>query len=443
MTLPSKQRRKKPAAVLDWRELAQGPALRGLAEVLATPPELAKERACQRITQFGVEPPTEGVAPTVGDTSDIPTVVASLTDCIQAPSAFDLPTIGDTPTVGATKSPHSETPTVGVSFASTSPESYWMNADGRQYESHRVRRVTIAQHSMTLGEERVYQALWHAKENDGVFWDGKKAKTFSLGYDRIAKLVRLNEKSVRTVIPKLIAKKILEVIASENSAARTGRTYRIFSYEEILERQRADTLLYVVRNGWAVEFVQPVVAPSVNHIVAPTVGVTPTDTVGVTPTDTVGVTPTDTVGVTPTPLYTLLVRESHAAPSSSSITEALSVYGSPDDDAVRHLITQCRKNAPDAEYDEIAYFIHDKGQVIRKGKISNPIAFLLVYVPKCFLGESLIEFRKKRQQAKEAEDARQRELGDWYQKELEKQQAALQDPNASEEEKRWARKFLE
>ena len=439
MTLPSKQRRKKPAAVLDWRELAQGPALRGLAEVLA--PDVIRERPGQQIPQ-SFAAPTVGAPLSVGETGYPPSVGASVSDSLNAQTVSNPPSEEDTPTVGVTTSSVGDATSVGVSRALTAPESFWMNADGKLYESHRVRRVTIAQHSMTLGEERVYQALWHAKENDGVFWDGKKAKTFSLGYDRIAKLVRLNEKSVRAVIPKLIAKKILEVTASENSAARTGRTYRIFSYEEILERQRADTFLYVVKNGRAVEFVQPVVTPSTGHSIAPTVGVTPTDTVGVTPTDTVGVTPTDTVGVTPTPLYTLLVRESHPA-SSSSVREALSVYGSPDDDAVRHLISQCRKNAPDAEYDEIAYFIHDKGQVIRKGKISNPIAFLLVYVPKCFLGEGLSEFREKQRQAKEAEEASQKELHGWYRKELEKQQATLQDPNASEEEKRWARKFLE
>lgn len=119
---------------------------------------------------------------------------------------------------------------------------------------------------MALGEERVYQALWHARESDGVLWEKKKTRIFSLGYDRIARLARLNEKSVRALLRKLIAKKILEVVAAENSAARTGRTYRIFSQDEILERQRAANLLYVVKNGRAVEFVYPAG-------VTPTVGV--------------------------------------------------------------------------------------------------------------------------------------------------------------------------
>jgi hypothetical protein len=110
---------------------------------------------------------------------------------------------------------------------------------------------------MGLGEERVYRTLWNAQESDGVYPEGKRSKMFSLGYDRLAHLVRLNEKSVRMLLPKLIAKKVLEVVAAENSAARAGRTYRIFSEGEILERQRAANLLYIVKNGRAVEFVTP------------------------------------------------------------------------------------------------------------------------------------------------------------------------------------------
>jgi len=131
---------------------------------------------------------------------------------------------------------------------------------------------------MSLGEERLYQTLWQGRESDGVSVESRKSKIFSLGYDRIARLVRLNEKSVRVLLPKLIAKKILEVVAAENSASRIGRTYRIFNAEEILDRQRAANLTHVVKSGRAVEFVWPESAmvgetPTVG--VAPTVGETP------------------------------------------------------------------------------------------------------------------------------------------------------------------------
>jgi hypothetical protein len=133
----------------------------------------------------------------------------------------------------------------------------WEDAEGRRYEAKRVRPVTVAQHSLSLGEERVYQTLWHAREQDGVSVETENSKTFSLGYDRLARLVRLNEKSVRMLLPKLIAKRVLEVIAPEHSASRLGRSYRIFSDDEILVRQRAANLTHVVKSGRAVEFVRP------------------------------------------------------------------------------------------------------------------------------------------------------------------------------------------
>src|SRR3982751_2430024 len=48
MTSHPKPRRKKQLEPLDWRELAEGPALRGLMEVLSTSPEVARERASKR-----------------------------------------------------------------------------------------------------------------------------------------------------------------------------------------------------------------------------------------------------------------------------------------------------------------------------------------------------------------------------------------------------------
>jgi len=81
---------------------------------------------------------------------------------------------------------------------------------------------------------------------------------FTLGYDRIARVVRLNEKSVRLLLPKLISKQVLEILAAEHSASRTGRTYRIFSPDAILRRQQAANLRHIVKNGRAVEFVWPI-----------------------------------------------------------------------------------------------------------------------------------------------------------------------------------------
>ena len=221
---------------LDWRELASGPALRGLSDVLATPAEVSRDRAARRIAAAdSVE-----VSAAVGVT---PTVV-EWRSVVVTPTVADVIAPDVTPTVGVT-------PTEGE-IAAAEP---WVDSAGLLYEAKKVRRVESALHSMTMGEERFYQAVWQAREAEGVKDEGPHAKTFSIGYDRLARLVRLDEKSVRQLIPKLVGKKILEVLAGEVSASRIGKTYRIFSCQEILERQRAAGLEYVVKKARGVEFV--------------------------------------------------------------------------------------------------------------------------------------------------------------------------------------------
>jgi len=295
----SKRPRKKPPETLDWRELAEGPALRGLAEVLGASssegvaPTEYEKKSSQAFPALdihkdaesvppGGESTAEGVSPTVAGTSAVVLTSAALSKPKQAPSEGEANTVVQSPSVGSTdESPTegdkpsvdhtkvlSEALTVGVSPTGMIG---WKTADGAFFEVHRAQRISAARHSLGLGEERVYQALWQATETEGVYQEGEGTKIFSLGYDRIAHLVRLNEKSVRILLPKLIVKKVLEIVAAENSAAQTGRTYRIFSEEKVLERQREAHLLFVVKNGRAVEFVHPIISPTVG--VAPSVGV--------------------------------------------------------------------------------------------------------------------------------------------------------------------------
>ena len=261
MTSRPKPRRKQPPEPLDWRELAEAPALRGLAEVLSTPAVAQPLYIPAVVAPTVVESPSE-----VGSASEVvrPPVVDSST-------AVDAPTAGDPPTVvvsppeekcdtGIETPPEGGPTTVVVTLTEGDPPTVgdtWIDATGTHYAPKRVRSVLAAEDSLTLGEERVYQTLWHGRETDGILPESPRSKTFSLGYDRIARLVRLNEKSVRVLMPKLIGKKILEVVKAENSASRIGRTYRIFDGGEILQRQRAANLTHVVKNGRAVEFVWP------------------------------------------------------------------------------------------------------------------------------------------------------------------------------------------
>jgi hypothetical protein len=251
-----------------------------------------------------------------------------------------------------------------------------------------VQRVAVAQQSMSLGEERVYQAIWHARPIDGITLINRRLKTFALGYDKLARLTRLNEKSIRDIIPKLIEKKILEIVRKEDSWSRTGRTYHIYSYEEILERQRAADLCYIVKNGRAVEFVRPMMGEP------PTVGASPT--VPVRPTVTVGRTGSGTVGHTTTPL---VIDRQTTSQTSSVVREALSHYTPVDDAAIRRIVNACRTHAPDCTESEIAHFVHEKSVLVtmRGSTIKNPMGHFITAVPACFEGETFRLYRESQE----------------------------------------------
>lgn len=642
MTSRPKPRRKKAIEPLDWRELAEGPALRGLSEILSTPPEIARERASKRAeidggpnmhdspsgTSHAVPPPTVGgpptvamefdrdqeatlgefpdagavpgfpapvaaedaaeleshtsphyqasVTPTVGITPTVddklqgvaspskseaveepeltasigtPTVVAQPPEGVTtpeghsptvggspsqedhaadkevlsepaagfdasientnalapgtegvtpsaaaAPSEVETPaevarpteggppteavthTVGVTPTLGFQASasgavsqqvskPNSEQlsahhyrptgppTTVGVT-PSARAAGWWVDGDGRRYEAKRVQRVVIAQHSMALGEERVYQTLWHARESDGVQTESKKSRIFSLGYDRIARLVRLNEKSVRVLLPKLITKKILEVVAAEHSATRTGRTYRIFNYEEILERQRAANLTNVVKSGRAVEFVWPEwtvgVTPTVQSLSAPpkTLPGTSRSEPTVEEPPTVGIRHSEpevkaqsaiTVSESDQPKASHVSSRSRTLGASSyppelapKIRAILPVF---DDDALRTLWGKCTQYAPDCTVEEVEYCFDLKArQILTRGKtVNNPVGIMLWAVPKCFEGAAALHLAYRQQ--KQAEEELRRKAEADYKQQMEEYRRLAQDPSTNPEDR--------
>jgi hypothetical protein len=331
---------------------------------------------------------------------------------------------------------------VGVSPSATT--GTWASVvTGSHYESKRVQRVVLAQQSMSLGEERVYQTLWHAKPADGVTQITRRMKSFSMGYDRLARLTRLNEKSIRDLMPKLIDKKILEIVMKEDSWTRTGRTYHIYSYEEILERQRAADLCYIVKNGRAVEFVLPArdesegVSPTVTVGERPTVRVPPA--VPATHTETVGPPDAISVGDPPTPLDNTRQRTSQHVPSSSDIQQLAQpirgILPNFDDDALRQLWQRCQQAAPDCTVDDIVYSFNVKARQLlrRPQRITNPVGLMIWSVPKALEGTNGLHLRRRQ----ELEEVREREQRLFEQQRAEWREM-LDDPRTSEED----RKFL-
>jgi hypothetical protein len=229
----------------------------------------------------------------------------------------------------------------------------------------------------------------------------------------------------------------VETILKEDSDARVGKTYRVYSFISILERRRAAGLEWVEK-GRGARFIQSGTVP-VNGTV-PNTGTAPSfTTVPVNGTGTVPVNGTGTVPVNGIPLGSFLEIKKEPSSSAVAVQDALTRYGPTDDDAVRQLITGCREYDPEASNEEIAHFIQAKGDQLRKRRdVRNPIGMLIESVPKYFrLGSAaLAAYRTEMAQdrARKAQDiAQSREIA----------QRTLDDPESSSRDRELALELLQ
>ena len=119
----------------------------------------------------------------------------------------------------------------------------------------RIFRATHVEHAHTTGERIIYEALWRSAQGDQV------SRTIQIGYDKLASLAYVNWKTARSCLKSLKEKLALETIQKENSNARLGKTYRIYSFTAILERRKAAGLEWVEK-GRGVRFLKPGTVPA-------------------------------------------------------------------------------------------------------------------------------------------------------------------------------------
>jgi hypothetical protein len=275
-----------------------------------------------------------------------------------------------------------------------------------------IREMKAARDAHTRAEQQVYEYLWEK----GLPLDGV-SRTITIGFGTLAQEIRLSESNARINTRSLIAKLAMEEFAHYVCERSVGRTYRIFDEEEIVRRRREAGLTWYMRRTQAVVFVDPASGQPLDlgvkrprHNKRPGIKLIP------------------------------VVDDEAGSP----IFHALRTYGEVDSGVIRRLRTETRRICADATDEEIAHFIHGKGELIRKrgSLIANPVGFLLTSVPKCFAGDDFLALRRARQEAREQEATERRqqeaELETWRREQL----AILHDPSASEEDRHWARKNL-
>jgi hypothetical protein len=302
----------------------------------------------------------------------------------------------------------------------------------------RVFRATRVEHGHSSGEHIIYEVLWRNSAGDQL------ARQIQIGYDRLATLANVNWKTAKACLRSLEAKLAIETIGQADPNQQLGRTYRIYSFTLILERRRSAGMDWVEK-GRGVRFIMSsITSPDGTVPVSPTVP--ESGTVPETGMETVPETGSGTVPETGTSIYIGIVKEVIKETSSSDnhslLAQKLSTLGVPvDDDAAQKIVKRCRNADSTATLEEISYFTELKiRQLAKRKNIENWPGMLISAVPAYFDGEAT-EVQKYRA-AKLQQGREVTEMQAWALEHRRQQEQTLTDPEASEEDKQWARRFL-
>lgn len=267
---------------------------------------------------------------------------------------------------------------------------------GTLFPAARVHRIRLAQDALSHVEEKVYDLLWGAKNQNR---DAYRLSEFSL--QRIANEGRLNIKTVRELLPRLVEKGFIAIEREADVRKNRPTQYRVWSYSEVLANQRRRNRFWFVKTGKGVFYASPV-SVGVTHDDRPLQELKP---MGVEQ---------DTVGVSSKPMgvgdMSILLAE-----LSRSVRSGLGI--TPDERLLKSMVEECRHKAglTDGELasdEEILQITEMKLRVLRRASsLRNPLAVLRKAVPECFVGQPLVEHRaaERARKGRELEELRQYE----------------------------------
>jgi hypothetical protein len=261
--------------------------------------------------------------------------------------------------------------------------------------SRPIHRCLIAQHGHSSNDQLVYQLLWGQGTPEVNGRPGNRI--ISIGVAKIARLAgTIHERNIPIILRRLIAKQSIEIVRKEISDQSEARLYRVFSYDEILERRRRLGMEWVVRSSRGVDFVDPTTGSPLGHktappavIASPATAPAPGTTSPVanmpaadstTPDDDIGPVPPDVSSRPPPAVSSVPLgngREKNRESTSAirSILQAkLPVF---DDSAVEQVWADCRRQVPDVSPEEVGVLFERKLPESRARAVENPVGFLV------------------------------------------------------------------
>jgi predicted transcriptional regulator len=306
---------------------------------------------------------------------------------------------------------------------------------GAVFEESRVRRIQRAQDALSLVEEKVYDLLWGTKNQKR---DEFRLVHYSL--QRISTEARINIKTVRFLIPRLIEKGFLQIEHEADVKRNIPTLYRVPSYAVVLMDQRTRNRFAVAKTGKGVFYVQPYGLQPMGLESAPG-GVTPMGVEsapgGLKPMGPVGASGPKPMGSSgPLSLGIYLGSKERQTTTSevdfAALAEAVrEILGrEADSGLLLAMVEACNQHAVEttgegATEDEVMYFTTTKARIIAQStNIRNHLAVLRKAVPECFVGEAFRAFRVANRARKDQAEG-----------ELERLERELAEKNAESEEK--------
>jgi hypothetical protein len=289
----------------------------------------------------------------------------------------------------------------------------------------KVRRARTVQDGHSAGEQCLFAALWHeARKTENLEY-----RLITMGWNRMGRLANLKPQNVRLACGRLIAKLAVEMVVGEDSAKHTGRTYRVYSYPNVVERRIAAGMEWYVKTR-GVKFVRPGAGfPAecarwdAHHATLSEKGTAPEKG-----TDAVPFSVGSTVPFSGRASLKQLKSIEDCDPPSSSIVAALARETGFDDDVCRKIVRLTLAVAPDFTERHILRIVEYKLRQL-KGGIRNVPGFLAAAIPNAAAGE--LGKAVRIEVAREVE--RQRRVEAW---------TILDNPESSEESKAEARRII-
>jgi hypothetical protein len=447
---------------LNWAEAANSPALKGMMSFLDITSEevrsghfkdvpqdiiQASEAPDAGLNDASVGVPTNSAAPraqTIIEIRPKPQRVTPSASSKNTPVEAHAEVYCRDTRTGSVAPPISVSPTASGVVLGSVPS-----------QNRKIRKCRLSQDGHSAGEEMLYRVLWEEGRPETANPLG--SRLVRIGYAELANKARLHKANVRLNLASLTAKLAIEQNGDFNSRDMIAKAYRVLSYKEILERRRAAGLEFVIRQKnvvFVTESGDPIPLaglPLKNKSKQRNGGAQlPARTVypvSETPTGSDSHTVSLTQPVRDTPTGTDSLTGSEYESDLAYVSKAFNTFWTVDDVASEQLLRACRKIRPDAEAEEIAFFVVEKLELTRANRsINNPVGLILATVPQSFSGHSFEIFRQRRRESlrlAEEEAVRKAEedrmMNEWMIKDAKK---TLANPSSSEKQRRQAEEVL-